>query len=72
MKINILFSDATVFKRDSIETRFIPLTKDIGEVTDVRIDFEKTNSWIPSSWYPYSPSWTFSKVTILDGDHQQR
>ncbi len=68
--MNVLFSDETVFKRDTIETRFIPLVTDIGEVKEVKIDFQKTNSWILSSWY--SSSWSFPKVTVFDGDEQQR
>jgi hypothetical protein len=65
-----IYSDMTVFKRDSIETRFIPLTINIGEIIEVKIDFQKTKSWITSSWY--SSTWTFSQVTVLDGDQQQR
>jgi hypothetical protein len=68
--MNVLFSDETVFKRDTIETRFIPLVTDIGEVKEVKIDFQKTKSWILSSWY--SSSWSFPKVTVFDGDEQQR
>ncbi len=68
--MNVLFSDMTVFKRDTIETRFIPLVTDIGEVKEVKIDFQKTNSWMTSSWY--SSSWSFPKVTVFDGDEQQR
>ena len=67
---NFLFSDETVFKSGSIETRFIPLTINIGEITEVQIDFKKTGNWITSSWY--SSSWTFTKVTVLNGDQQQR
>ncbi len=70
LKIKILFSDETIFKRDSIETHFIPLTINIGELTEVKIDFQKTKSWILSSWY--SSSWSFPKVTVFDGDEQQR
>ena len=52
-----------------METRFIPLTMDIGEVTEIQVDFEKTKNWISSSWY--SSSWTFTKATVFNGDQQQ-
>jgi hypothetical protein len=68
--MNVLFSDETIFKHDSLETRFIPLTINIGELTEVKIDFQKTKSWILSSWH--SSSWTFPKITVLNGDQQQR
>lgn len=60
--------DQTTFKRGSVETRFIPLTVDIGEVTEVKIDFKKTGNLISSSWY--SASWTFTKAVVLNGDQQ--
>jgi hypothetical protein len=63
-------SDQTTFKRGSVETRFIPLTIDIGQVTEVKIDFKKTGNLISSSWY--SASWTFTKAVVLNGDQQDR
>ena len=63
-------SDQTTFKRGVAQTRVIPLTVNIGQVTDVEIQFKKTSNWISSSWY--SASWAFTKVTVLDGDQQQR
>jgi hypothetical protein len=65
-----IFSDETILKHDSIQTRFIPLTINIGEVIEVNIEFKKTENWISSSWY--SSLWTFTRVTVLDGDQQQR
>lgn len=53
-----------------MQTRFIPLTIDIGDVTEVKIDFKKTGNLISSSWY--SSSWTFTKATVLNGDQQDR
>ncbi|CAF2449643.1 unnamed protein product [Rotaria sp. Silwood2] len=68
--VTVVFdNDQTTFKRGSVQTRLIPLTIDIGEVTDIDIDFKKTNNWFSSSWY--SSSWTFTKATVLNGDQQQ-
>lgn len=69
-QFSIEFSDETVFQRNSIETRFIPLTNDIGEITEVKIDFQKTKSWISSPLF--SSLWSFTKVTILQGDRQHQ
>ncbi len=69
-KLKILFSDKTIFIHDSIQTRFIPLIINIGEVIEVNIEFKKTENWIISSWY--SSLWKFNKITVLNGDQQQR
>ncbi|CAF3256548.1 unnamed protein product [Rotaria socialis] len=60
--------DETTFKRDSVQTRFIPLTTDIGEVTAVDIQFQKTTNWISSILY--SASWKFTKATVMNADQQ--
>ncbi|CAM4741836.1 unnamed protein product [Rotaria magnacalcarata] len=67
--ITVTFDDnATTFKRGSVENRLIPLTEDIGDVTAIDIDFQKTNNIISSSWY--SSTWAFTKATVLNGDIQ--
>jgi len=58
----------TTFKRDSVETRFIPLTMDIGEVKNIEIDFKKKANL--ATTLLYSSSWSFTKATILNGDNQ--
>ncbi|CAF3344505.1 unnamed protein product [Rotaria sp. Silwood1] len=68
--VTVVFdNDETTFKRDSVQTRLIPLTIDIGEVTAVDIDFTKTTNWISSAWY--SSSWKFTRATVLNGDQQK-
>ncbi|CAF1167148.1 unnamed protein product [Adineta ricciae] len=68
--VTVVFDDdQTTFKRGSTETRFIPLTVDIGEVTEVNIEFKKTQNWISSSWY--SSTWLFTKATVFHADQQQ-
>lgn len=63
-------NDQTTFKRGSLESRFIPLTVDIGEITKFDLDFKKTNNIISSSLY--SNSWSFTSAVILNGDNQNR
>lgn len=65
-----LFSGDTTFKRDSIETRFIPLTVNIGEVKQVEVDFKKKANLITTILY--SSTWAFTKATVLNGDNQNR
>jgi hypothetical protein len=65
-----LFSGDTTFKRDSIETRFIPLTVNIGEVKQVEVDFKKKANLITSIMY--SSTWAFTKAIVLNGDNQNR
>ncbi|CAF1347936.1 unnamed protein product [Rotaria sordida] len=68
--VTVVFdNDDTTFKRDSVQTRLIPLKINIGEVIEIDINFQKTTNWISSSWY--SPIWTFIKATVLNGDQQQ-
>jgi hypothetical protein len=65
----VTFDDGdTTFTRDSVETRFIPLTVNIGEVTNIEVDFKKKASLITTILY--SSSWTFTKATVLNGDNQ--
>jgi hypothetical protein len=69
--VTVVFdNDETTFKRGSIQSRFIPLNINIGDVTAIEVDFKKTGNWISSSWY--SASWSFTKATVLNGDKQER
>ena len=66
----LLGSDETTFKRGASQTRVVQLTMNVGQVSDVEVQFKKTGNWISSSWY--SATWNFTKATVLDGDQQQR
>ncbi|CAF4350544.1 unnamed protein product, partial [Rotaria sp. Silwood2] len=67
--VSVTFDDGdTTFTRNSLVTRFIPLTVNIGEVQQVEIDFKKKANLLTTLLY--SPSWTFTKATVLDGDNQ--
>ncbi|CAF3787097.1 unnamed protein product [Adineta steineri] len=68
--VTVVFdNDQTTFKRGSVETRFIPLTVNIGDITEINIDFKKTGNLISSTWY--SSTWAFTKAVVLNGDQQQ-
>jgi hypothetical protein len=67
--VSVIFDNAdTTFVRDSIETRFIPLTVDIGEVQQIEVDFKKKANIAVT--FLYSASWAFTKATILNADNQ--
>lgn len=59
-----------MFKRNGVETRYIPLTIDLGTIQSINIEFERTSHWITSPLY--SSKWTFKQVTIIDADRQAR
>jgi hypothetical protein len=58
----------TTFTRNSVETRFIPLTVDIGEVQKIEVDFKKKANLLTTAIY--SSTWKFVKAMVLDGDNQ--
>ncbi|CAF0854104.1 unnamed protein product [Adineta steineri] len=67
--VSVVFDNGdTTFKRDSTETRFIPLTVDIGEVKQIEVDFKKKASLVTTLLY--SSSWAFTKAIVLNGDNQ--
>jgi len=67
--ISVTFDDGdTTFTRDSVETRVIPLTINIGEVQQVEVDFKKKASLITTLMY--SSSWSFTRATVFDGEKQ--
>jgi hypothetical protein len=68
--MNELFSGDTTFSRNSVETRFIPLTVNIGEVKQVDVDFKKKANLATTLFY--ASTWTFTKATVFDGDNQNR
>ncbi|CAF3462217.1 unnamed protein product [Rotaria sp. Silwood1] len=68
--VSVTFDDGdTTFTRNSVVTRFIPLTVNIGEVKQVDVDFKKKANLLTTLLY--SPSWKFTKATVLDADSQQ-
>ncbi|CAF4034278.1 unnamed protein product [Rotaria sp. Silwood1] len=64
----LLDSDETFLKRNGIETRYIPLTTDLGMIQHVNVKFERAGHLISS--LIYSSKWTFTNVTVIDGDRQ--
>ncbi|CAF1415739.1 unnamed protein product [Rotaria sordida] len=64
----LLDSDETFLKRSGIETRYIPLTTDLGTIQRVNVKFERAGHLISS--LIYSSKWTFTNVTVIDGDRQ--
>ena len=63
-------SGATTFAGGSVETRFVPLSVDIGEVQSIEIDFKKKANL--ATTLLYSPTWSFTKATIFNADNQDR
>lgn len=69
--VEVFDNSQTTFKKDSVETRFISLSKPLEEeVTDIFVSFTKTSN-LASSWL-YWDKWSFKYIEVFSGDTQKQ